>query len=510
MKKTMAIMTGMVWLAAVAAGAAPWEPGLVAHIHFAGGAAVAADPNAAALKKIWTSPDAVALQAQTLDKLDRSVEGWLHQKVVPTLSGSVALRPLLEDLSRCEWELDLRQPTADTVEFALAVRLDNARSQAWQTTLTPVVEGWKMSSPRHHAGITRTGDWLRLSLGSSAAPAAAGAIAPLQNVWLTADVDWGRLAVWFPELRKLDPPQTRLQVAGRNGNFEVTGKLFLAQPLAALPAWQFPTNTIHAPFISLTAARGISTWLKQQPWVAAMGLHELPDQVFTWAMPQIPFESYAAMPLASAPAALPALERSLNGFLHDGTADSPYKGITLLATNNRVAVLGLPLMAPYFEARPEPAGEYLMGGFFPNTPGKPAPPQLLAWQGRPGLVFYHWENTAERLKDSPQLYNLILAISKDRQVLPNFVAGKWLSDLAPTLGTTTTEAIQTGPNEVTFTRTAPAGLTAAELVALASWLEAPNFPGWELRLAAPPRLIRRPGAPAPGTPGAPAPFPLHN
>jgi hypothetical protein len=308
-----------------------------------------------------------------------------------------------------------------------------------------------------------------------------------------------------------------LQVAGHNGNFEVSGKLFLAQPLPALPAWQFPANTVHGPLISLTAARGISTWLKQQPWVVAMGLHELPDQVFTWASPQIPFQTYAALPLASAPAALPALGRSLDGFLHGGV-DSPYQNVTLQATNEHVAVLGLPMMAPYFEARREPAGEYLLGGFISNVPDKPVTPTMLAWQGEPGLVFYHWENTAERLKTSPQFYQMLLAVSRLQQLALTTRAGKWLNDLAPSLGTTTTKAFETAPNEVTFTRSAPAGLTAVELVAFGSWLEAPNFPGCDLRLPAPPKQIRHPGVPAPGTashalpatPGAPAPFPLHN
>jgi len=509
MNKLLALLTGMVGLAALTAAAAPLEPGLVAQIHFAGGAAVTADPNAAALKHLWVSAEGAALEAQTLDKVDRSLEGWLHQKVVPSLSGPVALRPLLEDLSRCEWQLDLRQPAAGTVEFSVAVRLDNARSQAWQTTLTPVVEAWKMTSPRHHAGITRNGDWLRLTLGNSPAPAPAGAIASLQNTWLTADVDWGRLAVWYPDLRKLDLPQTRLQVAGRNGNFEVNGRLWLAQPLSALPAWQFPANTVHAPLISLTAARGISTWLRQQRWVVAMGLHDLPDQVFTWAMPQTPFQTYAALPLASAPAAIPALERSLNEFLHDST-NSPYKNIILAPTADHVSVQGLPLMAPYFEARRETAGEYLLGGFFPNTPGKPVGPEALTWQGEPGLVFYHWENTAERLKTSPQLYQLLFLVSHLHQVEVTSRAGIWLTNLAPTLGPATTKAYETAPNEVTFTRTAPAGLTAMELVGLVSWLQATNFPGCDLRLPPPPKFVRRPGAPAPGSPGVPVPFPLHN
>jgi len=400
----------------------------------------------------------------------------------------------------------LRQPTTDTTEFSLAVRLDNNRDQAWLNTLTPVVEAWKMTSPRHHARITNVGGWLLLTMGDSPAPVSAAIEPSLQNVWLTADINWGRLGVWYPELRAYDLPYTRLQVTGRSGNFEISGKLFLAQPLPPLEAWQYPSGTIHTPNVSFTAVRGISSWLKQQPWIASMGLGTLPDQLFTWAMPQVPFQTFAALPLDSAPAALPVLDRSLNTWLHDGPPNSPFQRLNLIETNNHVSVVGIPMMAPYFEAKRDPAGEYLVAGFFPNTPwGKPASTQLLAWESQPGLVYYHWENTADRLKISPQLYQLLFVFSRHRQLNISSSAGQWLNHLGPTLGTTVTEAFETAPKEVTFTRTAPAGLTAMELVAFASWLEAPNFPGCDLRLP-PPKNFNRPGQPRPGG-GPPVMFP---
>jgi hypothetical protein len=504
MKKHVVFLTGLVWLAVLSLTAAPWEPDLVAQIHFAGGAAVAADTNSTALKNVWSSPDALALRDQTLNKLSRSLDVWLHAHIAPTLTGSAPWPALLGDLAQSEWQLDLRQPTADTLEFALSVRLDNARAQAWQNDLTPVLTAWNSASPRHHARFTRTGGWLLLTLGNSPAPTSVGAIPGLKDAWLAADVDWGRLAAWYPELRKFDPPKTRLTVAGRNGNFEINGKLFLAQPLPSLAPWQFPTNTIHSPFVSFTAARGVSSWLKQQPWAVAIGLQTLPDEVFTWVMPQIAFQTIAAVPMASAPSELPRLERSLSAFLQAGGPDSPYKNFTLQTTNQQVTLVGLPFVAPYFEALHEPSGEFLLGGGFPNLPrGKPAPPELFARLDQPGLVFYHWEITSERMKIFPQLYQLCFVISRHRQLEVTSTAGKWLDHLAPTLGPTVTQAFETAPNELTFSRKAPAGLTALELVAFASWLEAPDFPGCNLRLP-PPKIHRHtpkpPGTPAPGTP----------
>jgi hypothetical protein len=86
-----------------------------------------------------------------------------------------------------------------------------------------------------------------------------------------------------------------------------------------------------------------------------------------------------------------------------------------------------------------------------------------------------------------------------------------LNHVGPTLGNSVTEITQTAPNELTFMRKAPGGLTAVELFALASWLEAPNFPGCDLQLPPPRRkLNHRPpvnvmSAPATPAPAMPAP-----
>jgi hypothetical protein len=135
---------------------------------------------------------------------------------------------------------------------------------------------------------------------------------------------------------------------------------------------------------------------------------------------------------------------------------------------------------------------------------------LLKQLNTPNLVYYHWEITAERLKSLPQLSQFILMVTQHKQLDANSAAAKWLNQIGPTLGNSVTEVTQTGPNELAFTRTAPGGLTAVELTALANWLEAANFPGCDLRSPVrppPPRrlLPRAPGAPV--APARPAPAP---
>jgi hypothetical protein len=173
--------------------------------------------------------------------------------------------------------------------------------------------------------------------------------------------------------------------------------------------------------------------------------------------------------------------------------------LTMEVTNDQISWLGLPYIVPSLEALHEPTGDFLFASVFPNGPKtKPLPPELFLRLAQSNLVYYHWEITAARLKLLPQLSQLALMVTRHRQLEAQSAAGKWLDRVGPTLGNMVTEVTQTAPNELTFMRKAPGGLTAVELTALANWLEAPNFPGCDLSLPLP-RFKR----PHPKTPGKP-------
>jgi hypothetical protein len=132
----------------------------------------------------------------------------------------------------------------------------------------------------------------------------------------------------------------------------------------------------------------------------------------------------------------------------------------------------------------------LFADVFPNTPSGDTPPAaLLQAFDRDKTVFYHWEITPTRLKSLPALAQLGLLLTRQQQLLASSAADQWLNQIAPTLGPSITEVYQTGPSELTFMRTARAGLTAVELTALANWLEAPNFPSCDLNLPPPEAIL---------------------
>ena len=515
--------------ALVLAGAVQTAPAadLIARIHFVGAEKISADANAVAFTNFFCSAEAQALKAQTLGKLAHAPYLWLKEKIAAGAGdGAAQLRPLLDDLLKAEWFLDARSAADGSTEFALAIRLDNNRARLWQDNLAAVLEAWTKISTQKIAGgwqltkhhppdsvrFVRTGDWAVFSCEQADFALGNGVVAKIpptaaKNYWLSLDADRPQLAKLFPALKLVDLPEAKLSVIGRDGNLHLDGKLISGQPFAfTLDKWRLPTNTIHQPVISFTAARGIAPWLQKQGWAQSYLISPVPNQIFFWALVGIPFQTFAAVPVPDANAALVQL--------HDKIAASPASSqsqlsmpLTMTMTNHEIVWTGMPFVAPSVQAVRETSGNFLVGGLFPNAPrGKPLPAELFARLVPANLVFYHWEITDERLKMLLQPAQLTLMMTHHKQLDPESVAAKWLNYVGPTLGNTTTEITQTAPSELTFTRSAPGGLTAIELFALANWLEAANFPGCDLSLP-PSRRIRHPQPPVKllSTPATPAP-----
>jgi hypothetical protein len=535
MKQSFSLLLGAGLMAAVAVQASLPSPDLIAWVHFAGAEQISADTNAVAFTNFWCSPEAQALRGQTLGKLSRVPYEWLKSKILPgTGDGAVQFRPLLDDLLSAEWFLQLHDATNGSPEFALAIRLNAVRAQLWSTNLATVMQLWtgvpvahdqpgnwelkKHQSP-NLIRFVRAGDWVVFGCGQDKLPASDELVrrvlaekrpAPAEkNNWLSAELDWPRLAGWFPLLKAVDLPKTLWQAVGRNGNLHLDGRLIFPQPLAlTLEKWRMPVKVIHEPFVSFTAVRGIAPWLEKQNWAQPYEISPMPNQMFVWALAGHPLQTFAAVPVPDAKKALLQFEQRLS-------ANTNWQShfavpVTMVMTNNQISWRGLPFVAPKLEARHEPDGDFLFAGVFPNTPkSKPLPPELFTQLDRINLVYYDWEITRERLKLLPQLTQLSLIITRHKQLDAQSAAGKWLNRVGPTLGNTVTEVTQTAPNELSFTRQAPGGLTAIELTALANWLEATNFPGCDLRLPTAPRLKKHPHPQTPGAPAALSPAPAH-
>lgn len=491
----VATVVSLIWTASALAQS---PTNLIARIYFAGADRISNDANSAAFTNEFCSAPARALENQTLDKLSH-VPGNICKSKIPAGAGdgSAQLRPLLDDFLKSEWILEIGGTTASP-EYALAIRLDASRAQMWQDSLKGLLESWtnikvknisggwelKKDLPPNLFRIVRTGDWVVIGCGQDALPLSDAwpkgiKTAANETDWLDADVDWPRLAECFPVLAKFDFPAFKMNVIGRSGNFEWNGKINLSQPLPPLEGWTPPTNIIHSPLTSFTAVRGFAPWFKNQSWAKLWELSPEPDQLYIWAQGQMPLQTYIAAPVANATNALAQLGHNLTSNTNwQNNLLSPF---TVDQTPERISLTGVPFIAPEVQALSLTTGNFLFADGFPNLQrGKAAPPELLAALREDKLVVYHWEITSERLKDLQQLTQLGLLLTHQHELAADSVAEQWLNAVGPPLGASVTQITQTGPAELAFHRTAPGGLTAAELIALANWLEAPNFPGCDL------------------------------
>lgn len=481
---------------------APPPPRTIVRIYFDGAANLAADTNSTAFTNIFCCSQARVLLSQTLDKLARAPGAWFKHKLpAGAADGSAQLRPLLNDMITSKWVLEMREGVPSP-EYALAIQLNDARARLWQTNFRSLLESWTHIQARDVPGgwelkkdmppdlfriVRATNGWLVIGCGQDVLPLsdawADGAETPDTNEtnWASVTVDWPRLAEIFPVFAKFDLPAMHMQITGRGGELLPSGAFELSQPLPALPSWQIPTNIIHQPLTSFTAVRGFAPWLEKQPWWPGwLKLSPEPDQAFIWSLGSSPFQMYAAVHVTNGAIALATVERGLAGAANWNR--SLANTFALVRTNNRVFFRNFPLMTPEVQSLKASSGDFLLAELFPNPPFGKAPPGLFEQVNHPDVVFYHWEMTAQRLKNLPEPTQLALLLTKHRQLDTKAAAGQWLEHIGPLLGNCVTEVTRTGPSELAFRRSGSAGLTAIELMALAEWLEAPNFPGCDMSL----------------------------
>src|SRR5204862_5380322 len=136
-----------------------------------------------------------------------------------------------------------------------------------------------------------------------------------------------------------------------------------------------------------------------------------------------------------------------------------------------------------------PDGDFLVVGLSPLlTPKTNQIPMELLDQikSRRDLLYYHWEMTQERVFESKYV-SQANDLAHLRKGLSQLLVG-WLDEMAKRLGNTATEIALLSPTELKLVRKSHVGLTGAELVTLARWLNSPSFPHYE----PPPPILRKP------------------
>ena len=507
---------------------------LIARWHFTGDAQMAADKSALTLKSIGAMPTTRELLQQTIQKLATTPYRVLQHRMTSTNNYSALFQPLLEDLAGTESCGELRGATGQTPEFVLAVHLSDQRAKIWRNNLSTVLAAWtgipgtniqigefkgwqlKKHLPPNLFRVVQAGEWTVIGLGQNDLPALAATldqikkqgrpVAAAKDYWFSAWADWPEVARRWPVAAlPFKLPKAQLTLATREDYVRTKIEMTFPEPLnLSVEPWRIPTDSIHDPLRSFTAARGVNPWLKQLKTVKEIAVEPLPSQYYVWAAGGIPFATFAAAPVRDATNYLQRLAPKLVPVANTNLHEHGFGEVKWNSTNSEMTLVGgVPMLSPYLRGMREAGGDFLFGGLFPPVPRKEGfPPELfnlLTSQTNNNLLFYDWEITEERLLQWRNLGILYFIATRQMPGSTNSPAQAWLTAISPKLGNCVTEITVTAPDKLTLTRKSHIGLTGLELTALGRWLDAPGFPFD----AAYPSFRSRSGGPAGKSPSPP-------
>jgi hypothetical protein len=477
---------------------------VAAWYHCAGSAQLTGNTNLVTLNKVFALHSADAVQDLALER----VSGLLAAGFQFGTNSSAAslLEPLLSDVLKMESLGSLDGSTAHSLNFVLALRLDEKQAQLWQDNLGKAFggagekfaveefNGWRWNrGAADSVWIVPARGWLVAGRGNEFLPLQVEylqqvkrqgrPVPPLKDHWLEADVDCARLAAWLPDWSQLlKPAHIKISVAGENDNLRMTARVIYPD---AIPwksgSWQMPTELAQGSIISFTAGQNVAAFLNLSPAFSRLDGNPLTNQFYAWALEQLPFLTYMAWPAVNATNVLEKLS------IEASDAFSPelqqFNGTKLLwlADRRKLVLSNLRVILPSLQAVQDQDGEFLLLSLFPPPPAnQPAPDQL--WKqinGRTNLVYYDWELTGPRLQEWRVLGPMLLTrwrAPTDDSMRARMLEDKWLGGLALLAGNTVTEITRIAPNELSVVRNAPVGFTGIEMFLLSDWLSAVGSP----------------------------------
>jgi hypothetical protein len=259
---------------------------------------------------------------------------------------------------------------------------------------------------------------------------------------------------------------------------------------------------VGGPLSSFAASRNLGAYLNLNESLSRLSSDPLTQQLFCWALREMPLENYAAWPVTDATRTLRELGATAPAVLNPLLTARDHTQLSWMPKDNRLLWMRLPLTGPILEAAHDPTGDFLVAKLFPMEPKSSVVSDQLwsQFEQREDVVYYDWELTGLRLMQWRLLSELLPVfptptaeeaarrqkaaqnakpspLSHQLQT-PLAITEEWLSELAtPVLGNTVTEVARTSPTELTVTRNSQFLFTGLELVLLSHWLaDAPVGP----------------------------------
>ena len=480
-------------LLALLSGCKEQAPELATQWHFVGADGLRSQTGALALRAFFSHSNAPALAERLRPRATRAALEWLSG--APAADAAVIqAQPLVADLLAHESAGEVWRRGDGSREVFLAVRITAERAPIWNDRYPALVKplGPKASG----AWVSAEKGWL-FAVSPSDSPRAKD----FRSRVLSASNPPSRLV----EFQKAPGawPGLRATAVATNGAVFWTGTLSkpgLAE--STLPNWQYPTNLIHDPLVSLTAIRGVTPQV-----LGLLGLDSyLQGQeigaMYLWAQAESPFQSYAVVHVNDSASVLKAANAELSR--RYSTNAEPGKLDGLVMYDGEKQILGLssaPGVLPMLSGAENQKPGFLGFSLVPRQRSvQPVPKELLQQLQQPGLVVYDWEITSENFVHwwaNLQVRDLSLGLNP---APGDGLANLWLTDTLGKVDNTVTQVRQSGPGTFTWSRKAPVGLSAMEWVLLGRWLD----PATPRKLKAP-RLAPSPPMGLPETPSAKSP-----
>lgn len=454
---------------------------LLFRVQFAGTTALTANTNATYLTNFVHLPETAALGTQLVAQVSTLPARFLG--IAPTNSKSKILQPLLADMLRAGFALELRGSASGVTEFALATKATNTAAR-WD-------DAWR-DAGNGALSVRRTNGWTFVAGSKSNAVAALSALVGLQRTVTDLNLTAGN-ALQVELASSLGPgpiqrsvyggfSRLKLSVTPADETLKIRGTATYAKDLPKLgPPPVVPADLVTEPAISFTMVREPGAWLEPNSSIRRFLPNPVPDTAFFWGSQSSPYQMFMAIPFAGRDRFNTNFGPLLRDQLHQVAKRIDSGSVTLDTNQAMIKMQTVPFIDPKVRVRESGTNTFLVAETFPagDFPPGLTPALIERISGRTNLVLYDWEFTQLRFDTWFRLGQLALFTSGHQQHVGSTASLKWILASQINLAgsqNTSTEITQTGPRELSLSRRAPIAFTSTELFWLANWLESTNFP----------------------------------
>ena len=483
---------------------------LIWRSHFIGTQAMTDDTNFAYLKAMWKLEQTQLFFQKAQHGIIRHMLGGSPKEIDDKLRGGKFFQQILSSESHFEvWNNE-----GKAAEWLLALKQSDAQADSFKAELLRLIKPWQLTSQSDPgnsqtklwavkkngsetaAFLARLGGWTVLYRGIEPSHYTAFETRLRKGVTPSSSTtqNWFEFSLNLPQLvptlgisssAKLPNPLPCLvgSLSTQKSMVKTQVRLLYATPQTwNLDSWNLPLHIMRDPLVSFTAMRGVQDWIGKFKFPGDVSINPVPNQMFIWAQADVPYQTFAAVPLPKASNWIAQASSKIVPPANEILKKLVMGDIRWMANQSRIIWTGLPVLVPSIYASGT-SNQFLAGDIFPAPLGTNLPPQELIDQvvNQKKLLYYDWEITQERLlqlQSISQWYDILTPNSSLNQEVgnTNSLAFTWIRTIAPYLGNAVTEINIVSPQELSLKRSSHCGFSGIELLLLSRWMNEDYFP----------------------------------